>query len=60
MTFEMAHADDFYGSGYDLVYVFDSLHDMGRSVDGARYAASALAENGTLLVVEPFARNSGV
>ena len=58
VTFEVARADHFFGSGYDLVCFFDSLHDMGRPVDGARYAASTLAENGTLLIVEPFARDS--
>jgi hypothetical protein len=39
------------------VCFFDSLHDMGRPVDAARYAASALATDGTLMLVEPFARD---
>jgi SAM-dependent methyltransferase len=57
VTFEVARADDFAGFDYDLVCFFDSLHDMGRPVDAARYAAGALAQDGTLMIVEPFARD---
>jgi SAM-dependent methyltransferase len=57
VTFELARADTFAGRDYDLVCFFDSLHDMGRPVDAARYAAAALATDGTLMVVEPFARD---
>lgn len=57
VTFEVARANDFAGSDYDVVCFFDSLHDLGRPVDGARHAAAALAEDGTLMIVEPFARD---
>lgn len=57
VTFEVARADAFARSGYDLVCFFDSLHDMGRPIEAARYAASALAKDGTIMVVEPFARD---
>lgn len=55
VSFSVARADNFTGADYDLVCFFDSLHDMGRPVDAARYAASKLAGDGTLMLVEPFA-----
>lgn len=57
-TFEIASADDLPegdGQGYDLVCMFDALHDMGDPVGAARRARQALAPGGTLLVVEPAA-----
>ena len=57
VTFEVARADNFTRADYDLVCFFDSLHDMGRPVDAVRYAASTLARQGTLMFVEPFARD---
>ena len=55
VTFEVAKADDFPRNGYDLICFFDCLHDMGRPVDAARHAASSMADDGTLMLVEPFA-----
>jgi SAM-dependent methyltransferase len=55
VRFEVAGAKDFPGSGYDLVAFFDCLHDMGDPVGAARHALGALAPDGTLMVVEPFA-----
>jgi SAM-dependent methyltransferase len=55
VRFEVAGADDYPRNAYDLICFFDCLHDMGRPVDAARHAASALAEDGTLMLVEPFA-----
>ena len=43
------------GGPYDLVCVFDALHDMGDPVGAARHVRSQLADDGTWLVVEPFA-----
>jgi SAM-dependent methyltransferase len=40
---------------FDLVCFFDCLHDLGHPVDAARRAREALEENGTLMLVEPFA-----
>jgi SAM-dependent methyltransferase len=54
-TFEVAAAKDFPGEGYDLVCMFDALHDMGDPVGAARRIRRALAPDGTLLLVEPFA-----
>ena len=53
--FEVASATDFPGTGYDLVTVFDALHDMGDPVGAARHVRHTLAPDGTWLVVEPYA-----
>lgn len=53
--FEVAKAADVPGTGYDLVTMFDSLHDMGDPVGIARHLRQALASDGTLLLVEPAA-----
>jgi SAM-dependent methyltransferase len=55
VRFEVAGAADFPGSGYDLVCVFDALHDMGDPVGAARHIREALAADGTWLLVEPLA-----
>jgi ubiquinone/menaquinone biosynthesis C-methylase UbiE len=54
-TFEVATAQGFTGSGYDLVATFDALHDMGDPAGAARHVREALADDGTWLIVEPFA-----
>jgi 2-polyprenyl-3-methyl-5-hydroxy-6-metoxy-1,4-benzoquinol methylase len=53
--FEVSTAAQVPGSGYDLVTMFDSLHDMGDPVGVARHIREALAADGTLLLVEPAA-----
>jgi SAM-dependent methyltransferase len=55
VRFEVASAQDFPGDGFDLVCIFDALHDMGDPVGGARHIAAALADDGTWLLVEPMA-----
>ncbi len=50
-----ASAQDFGGTGYDLVTTFDALHDMGDPVGAARHVRAALADDGTWMVVEPMA-----
>ena len=57
VTFEIASAKDFPGAGYDLVAMFDCLHDMGDPVGAARHVRDALNEDGTWLIVEPFAND---
>ena len=54
-TFEVATAQDFPGSGYDLVTTFDCLHDMGDPAAAARHVHEALAPDGTWMIVEPYA-----
>ena len=53
--FEVATAQTFTGSGFDLVTMFDALHDMGDPVGAARQIREALAPGGTWLLVEPAA-----
>jgi 2-polyprenyl-3-methyl-5-hydroxy-6-metoxy-1,4-benzoquinol methylase len=55
VTFEVATAQTFAGIDYDLVTMFDALHDMGDPVGAARRILEALAPDGTWLLVEPFA-----
>ncbi|MFI7442908.1 class I SAM-dependent methyltransferase [Nonomuraea indica] len=55
VTFEVATAHTFTGTGYDLVTMFDCLHDMGDPLGAARRVRRALAPDGTWLLVEPFA-----
>ena len=38
---------------FDLICFFDCLHDLGHPVEAARRAREALAEDGTLMLVEP-------
>jgi ubiquinone/menaquinone biosynthesis C-methylase UbiE len=54
-AFEVATAQDFSGSDYDLVATFDCLHDMGDPAGAARHVRQALAPDGTWLIVEPYA-----
>lgn len=58
VSFDVATAQEFPGSGYDLVCFFDCLHDMGDPVGAARQARQALADDGTVLLVEPFANDA--
>lgn len=55
VTFEVAPATRFPGTGYDLVTTFDALHDMGDPVGAARRVYDALADDGTWMIVEPAA-----
>jgi ubiquinone/menaquinone biosynthesis C-methylase UbiE len=55
VTFEVAPAADHPGDGYDLVTMFDCLHDMGDPVGAARRVRSLLAPDGTWMIVEPMA-----
>ena len=57
-TFETAAAKDFPGGDYDLVCMFDCLHDMGDPVGAAEHVREALADDGTWMIVEPFANDS--
>jgi 2-polyprenyl-3-methyl-5-hydroxy-6-metoxy-1,4-benzoquinol methylase len=58
VTFEVATAKEFGGGPFDLVCVFDALHDMGDPVGAARHVRSQLADDGTWMVVEPYANDT--
>jgi 2-polyprenyl-3-methyl-5-hydroxy-6-metoxy-1,4-benzoquinol methylase len=53
--FEVASAKTFPAREYDLVTVFDALHDMGDPAGAARHVRSTLAPGGTWMIVEPYA-----
>jgi SAM-dependent methyltransferase len=52
--FETATSTGFPGQ-YDLVCLFDCLHDMGDPVAALRHIRQSLADDGTLMIVEPMA-----
>jgi 2-polyprenyl-3-methyl-5-hydroxy-6-metoxy-1,4-benzoquinol methylase len=56
--FEVASAKDYPESGYDLVCFFDCLHDMGDPVGALQHAREALDDDGTVMLVEPFAADT--
>jgi SAM-dependent methyltransferase len=55
VRFEVADATDYGGSRYDLIAFFDALHDLGDPVGAARHARAALGDDGSCMIVEPFA-----
>lgn len=57
VNFERASASDFAPRNYDLVAMFDCLHDMGDPVGAGRHVKRALADDGTWMIVEPFAHD---
>jgi len=57
VSFEVASAKDYPGTGYDLVAFFDSLHDMGDPVGIGSHVRRSLGPDGTWLLVEPFAHD---
>ncbi len=57
VTFEVASAKDYGGKDYDMVAVFDCLHDMGDPVGAARHVRETLRDDGAWMIVEPFAND---
>src|SRR5436305_8991832 len=55
VRFEVAGASSHPGEDYDLVTMFDCLHDMGDPVGAARRVHETLAPDGTWMIVEPMA-----
>jgi SAM-dependent methyltransferase len=55
VRFEVASAQTFTGGPFDLVTTFDALHDMGDPLGAARHVLQQLADDGTWMIVEPFA-----
>jgi len=56
--FDVAGAKEFEGGPYDLVCFFDCLHDMGDPVGAMAHVREMLAEDGTVMLVEPYAGDS--
>jgi 2-polyprenyl-3-methyl-5-hydroxy-6-metoxy-1,4-benzoquinol methylase len=57
VKFEVSSAKDFPGGEYDLVTFFDCLHDMGDPVGAAKHVRKSLKDDGTWMIVEPFAND---
>jgi SAM-dependent methyltransferase len=55
VSFETAPASAYNGTDYDLVTMFDCLHDMGDPVGAARHVRGTLKADGTWMIVEPHA-----
>jgi len=55
VRFEVASSSSYAGRGYDLVTMFDCLHDMGDPVGAAQHVIQTLAPEGTWMIVEPAA-----
>ena len=53
--FQVAAATTYPDTGYDLVAIFDALHDLGDPVGAAAHIRQSLTPDGTLLLVEPYA-----
>ncbi|ELZ26129.1 methyltransferase type 12 [Halogeometricum pallidum JCM 14848] len=57
IRFEVATAKEYNGSEYDVVTMFDCYHDMGDPIGVAAHVRKTLAEDGTWMLVEPFAND---
>jgi len=57
VVFEQAPAKDFPEQKYDLVTMFDCLHDMGDPVGAGKHVRESLARDGSWMIVEPFAHD---
>ena len=56
--FEVSDAVSYSGKEFDVIAFFDCLHDMADPDGAARHARSALKDDGTCMIVEPFAGDS--
>jgi SAM-dependent methyltransferase len=57
ISFDVGSAKDYPGTDYDLVCVFDCLHDMGDPVGASAHVLETLSPTGTWMIVEPFAND---
>jgi SAM-dependent methyltransferase len=60
VKFEVASAQDYPypEGGFDLVCVFDCLHDMGDPVGASAHIRDSLKPDGTWMIVEPYANDT--
>ncbi len=57
VRFRVAKAKEYTGDAYDLVAMFDCLHDMGDPIGAATHVRRSLKRDGTWMIVEPFAND---
>jgi SAM-dependent methyltransferase len=53
LRFQIAGATSYTENGFDLICMFDSLHDLGDPVAAVARARAALKPDGVLMIVEP-------
>ena len=56
--FEVSSATDYPDNKYDLIAFFDCLHDMGDPAGASKHAFETLADDGSVMIVEPMAGDS--
>jgi 2-polyprenyl-3-methyl-5-hydroxy-6-metoxy-1,4-benzoquinol methylase len=57
VSFQVSAAASYPGAEYDLVTMFDCLHDMGDPVGAAAHVRQSLKKDGAWMIVEPFAND---
>ena len=57
VSFEVSKAKEYPGKDYDFVAVFDCLHDLGDPMGAAAHVRQSLTDDGTWMIVEPFAHD---
>ena len=57
VRFEVQSAKTYPAEDYDLVCFFDCLHDMGDPIGAIRHVRETMADDGTCMLVEPFAND---
>ncbi|WP_256295985.1 class I SAM-dependent methyltransferase [Haloarchaeobius salinus] len=57
VDFEVATAREYGGTDYDLVTMFNCFHDMGDPVGVAAHVRETLADDGSWMIVEPYAED---
>jgi SAM-dependent methyltransferase len=57
VRFDVHSAKSYPAQGYDLVCFFDCLHDMGDPVGAMKHVRETMADDGTCMLVEPFAND---
>jgi 2-polyprenyl-3-methyl-5-hydroxy-6-metoxy-1,4-benzoquinol methylase len=55
VSFEACSAKEIPCKGYELITMFDCLHDMGDPAGVARHMRRAIKDDGSWMIVEPFA-----
>ena len=58
VDFRVSTAKEFSGNEYDLICIFDALHDMGDPLGAAKHIRDSLKPDGTFMLVEPMAGDS--
>ena len=53
VRFEVANAADYPGGDFDLVTIFDALHDLGDPIGASAHVLTTLKPDGIWMIVEP-------